>query len=636
MAGGIRKAASLLRTLLIGREPSPASGALRLSAAVAAFALAGALGGPGEAQSGATGPRGPWLDQGWSDSVRTAYHHQSQGTLTIPIPRSWFLAVQQPEPFNPDAGLFSDPAYLDRFGFIPSPRSAQNPDGLPVGFARTTGNDPGTGRPIDRLGLSCAACHTGRLEVGATSIYIDGGPARIDVQEFGSKLALALGATRLAFRNPLTQRYGPRFERFAQRVESIEGHPVDRAQLFRQLDAVVDRGLGQYLQTLGRHNVAEGAGRLDALNRIGNTVFGAGMNIPDNNVALTAPVNFPHIWDTSWFMWVQYNGSIQRPMVRNAGEAMGVFAEVNYQPTPTPPFTSTIPIGALHDDIEAVLAGPRPPSQAEGFTGLRAPLWPGELLPPIRTELLARGAQLYRDRCQGCHLPPTRSPEFWTSNRWTPPNAAGQRYLNLHQIPIAAIGTDPAQAADMASRTVLAPAALGLPNGSGTGPRLRYDFGGALGDLVQKVVDRWYDANNLLPAERDRLNGYRPNGIRAPLEYKARPLDGIWATAPYLHNGSVPTLWDLLSPYAERNRHCARPPGPQRCILLFGSRQFDPDRVGYRDGGSFALDTRLRGNLNTGHLFEDPVPGAPAPVGRIGPTLSPDDRRALIEYLKTL
>ena len=48
-------------------------------------------------------------------------------------------ALQQPGPFDANAGLFSDPAYLDSFGFIPSPRSDDNPDGLPVGFARTTG-----------------------------------------------------------------------------------------------------------------------------------------------------------------------------------------------------------------------------------------------------------------------------------------------------------------------------------------------------------------------------------------------------------------------------------------------------------------------------------------------------------------
>lgn len=627
MVGGLGRCALLLKRLAIGREPSLASGSLRLAGLLAAVAVAGALSGPGEAQPAAGGQRFVWLDQGWSEPVRQAYHHRSQGTLTVPIPRSWFLALQQPGAFNPDSGLFSDPAYLDRFGFIPSPRGPDNRDGLPVGFAPTTGRNPLTGAQIDGLGLTCAACHTGRFDVGTTTVLIDGGPARIDVQEFGARLGLSLGETGII--------RGNRFERFATRVENIEGRPVNRAELFRALRAVVKRGLGQYLQTLGSHNLKEGVGRLDAINRIGNTVFGEGMGIAANNVSITAPVDFPHIWDTPWFFWVQYNGSIQQPMVRNAGEAMGVSALVNYDTSPTPRFTSTVPVRALHDDIELLLTGPRAPSQSEGFTGLRAPAWPGDILPPIREELLARGAEVYRTRCQACHLPPTRSPEFWTSNRWTAPNAAGERYLDLAMISIDRVGTDPAQAAYMMNRTVQAPVVLGLPGGSGSGPLRRYPFGQALGDLVQMVNNRWYDANNVPQAERDRLDGYRPNGIRARLEYKARPLDGVWATAPYLHNGSVPTLWDLLSPYVERNRHCDVPRRADRCILLFGSRQFDPVRVGFVSGGSFRLNTSLPGNRNTGHLFEA-VDAARPNAGIIGPFIPPEDRRALIEFLKTL
>jgi processive rubber oxygenase RoxA-like protein len=617
-----------LKRLAIGREPSLASGCLRFAGAVAAIALAGSLSDEGAAQPApSVGRQIVWLDQGWSPAVRARYHNQSQGTLTLPIPRSWFLALQQPEDLRPEAGLFSDPAYLDRFGFIPSPQGPDNRDGLPVGFARTTGRDPNSDAQLDQLGFTCAACHTGRFDVGATSVFIDGAPARIDLQEFGTKLALALGETGIV--------PGNRFRLFADRVERIEGHRVNRVQLFLELGEVIRRGLGQYLQTLGSGGIEEGVGRLDALNRIGNTVFADGMRISGNNVPITAPVNFPHIWDVSWFFWVQYNGSIQQPMVRNAGEAMGVSASVNYNDTPTPRFTSTLPIRALHDEIEQMLAGPRPPSQAEGFTGLRAPAWPGDILPPIRTELLARGAEVYRDRCQGCHLPPIRTPEFWASDRWTQPNAVGERYLDLHLVPIATVGTDPAQATDMANRIVRVRAALGLPGGTGTGPQRSYGFGRALGDLVALAVNRWYDTNNIPPAERQRLNGFRPNGIRAPLSYKARPLDGIWATAPYLHNGSVPNLWDLLSPYSERNRHCFVPRHADRCILLFGTREFDPVRVGYVNGGSFRLNTSLAGNRNTGHLFETRDPANSNP-GIIGPLIPPEDRSALIEFLKTL
>jgi hypothetical protein len=612
MAGRITTSMRVLTRLLVG--PTLASGSLRLAGAVAAVALVGASSGPGEAQS-TPAPRTVWLEQGWSDSVRAAYHHQSQGTATFPIPATWFLALQQPNPL-PNAGLFSNSAYLDRFGFIPSPRDpVNNPNGLPIGFARSGGINPVTGQPLDGIGLTCAACHTGRFEYGNTTILVDGAPALINLGDFGVALAAAMLETLSA----------PRFNRFAARVEAIEGHPVDRDEMRRRLRAIVAAGLGAMLDS--PRGTKEGWGRLDALNRIGNTVFGAGMGIKENNVATSAPVAFPHIWDTAWFAWVQYNGSIEQPMVRNAGEAMGVNAVVNYNgAAASPRFTSSIPVGDLHERIERPLAGDRPPLPDRRYSGLTSPRWPADILTPIVPGLAARGATLYAELCQGCHLPPPGTDAFWQSDRWTQANAAGERYLNLHMIPVPRIGTDVAQARDMAARTVLARNDLGLTGGTDAGNGMsRYPYGGALGQVVERVTNRWYDANNVPPAERDRLNGNRPNNVRAPYAYKARPLNGIWATAPYLHNGAVPTLYALLSPQSERPR-----------TFRLGNRRFDTINVGYVDGGGFTLDTTRPGNSNAGHQFDGPAGVTDRPAGTIGRGLSRDERLALIEYLKTL
>jgi hypothetical protein len=110
------------------------------------------------------------------------------------------------------------------------------------------------------------------------------------------------------------------------------------------------------------------------------------------------------------------------------------------------------------------------------------------------------------------------------------------------------------------------------------------------------------------------------------MSYKARPLNGIWATPPYLHNGSVPNLWALLQP--------SRPLTGFR----LGSHAFDARRVGYVDGGGFTLDPTKPGNSNAGHLFAGPpaVPMGSRPAGVVGRALSDDERWALIEYLKTL
>jgi processive rubber oxygenase RoxA-like protein len=93
-------------------------------------------------------------------------------------------------------------------------------------------------------------------------------------------------------------------------------------------------------------------------------------------------------------------------------------------------------------------------------------------------------------------------------------------------------------------------------------------------------------------------------------------LDGIWARAPYLHNGSVPTMADLLTP-----------PEKRPAVFYSGSSVYDQQRMGFvssgsgADGGSFRYDTQVTGNGNGGHAY--------------GTTLSDDDKRALIEYLKT-
>jgi hypothetical protein len=131
---------------------------------------------------------------------------------------------------------------------------------------------------------------------------------------------------------------------------------------------------------------------------------------------------------------------------------------------------------------------------------------------------------------------------------------------------------------------------------------------------------------------------YDPDTSVEPLKslfaYKARPLNGIWATAPYLHNGSVPSLYDLLLPKKRPGDPADGEYRPDTFVV--GSREFEPDKVGLRHSGyaGFVFDTSIPGNSNAGHEYTS---GRTAqPDGRILPVLDKEARLDLLEYIKTL
>jgi hypothetical protein len=140
---------------------------------------------------------------------------------------------------------------------------------------------------------------------------------------------------------------------------------------------------------------------------------------------------------------------------------------------------------------------------------------------------------------------------------------------------------------------------------------------------VESVNDHWYAGQGYTGAEKRWWEGERPNCLQEPLAYKARPLDGVWATPPFLHNGSVPSIYHLLSPVEERP-----------ATFYLGSKEYDPVYLGYRQDraeGLFELDTSKPGNHNSGHEFNHGKG-----QGIIGRHLSEPERWALVEYLKTI
>jgi hypothetical protein len=653
-----------------------------------------------------------WLDQNWSTQDRHWFHHASQGTATFPVPYAWFLALEQPGiHLFTKPGLLSDSTYLERFGFLPSPKSidldeaslvrfgyapspeaktepapaslpglqptpVDNFDGLPVGFARMANvKNPGTGAAeADIIGLTCAACHTGHINYKGVSVRFDGGPATVNLK----KLELATGQTIL-----FTAWWPPRFNRFATRVLGPYAGEEERANLKKKL-----REVGNFLlftqiiaykktiESKGQKDTEEGFGRLDALNRIGNQVFYtdlvmAGLSGYEKNLhAIDAPVSFPPIWTVPWFWWAQYDASIEQPLIRNAGEALGVAALVNLSPNPVPEalFRSSIALENLVR-IEDMLRGPNPFHQSpKGFGGLKSPKWPshvfsGEATWKIDSERVSKGRAIYAEICAECHLGPVADPlfdqqfpdkSFWSpsSKHWTNLDSPDPVFMPV-QKGVAGMGTDPAQAKVLASRQVDVPGFLNFKPASDldTHGKCRpppahssstdMPFSIALMILVDKVSTKWMADSKLSKEEQATLWGKRsncPNRAPGGPHYRARPLNGVWATAPYLHNGSVPSLWWLLAPQSDRPT--------QFCM---GMRDFDPEHVGFRvdpkkppscKNGETLFSTTwpdespIHGNSVLGHSLEStPGPGKPGVIGRM---LSEDERYDLIEYLKTL
>jgi hypothetical protein len=539
-----------------------------------------------------------WLQQNWSDEQRRTYYHTAQGSELLPY--AWFLALEQPRFTVTGAPLLKDATYLEGFGFIPDAVSLENPDGLPVGFTKDARFvDPYTGQKTAVLGITCAACHTGELFYGGKAIRIDAGPSMINLQKFTEAMGLAAAWT---YYDPL------RFRRFADRILGPDHPHADEVRLRKAVKYYLDTSFEEVKLTAKLFPTVEGYGRTDALARIGNFVFGTELNNRKNLVVGDGPVNFPPVWDASWMDWVQYNGSIQQPMGRNVGEALGVRSRINLLGYPGVQMQNTIRVENLHE-IELLLGGTDPGK------GVWSPKWPEEVLGKIDRDKAAKGEQIYREICIGCHKAPMLSDEGRAAERWTnPADSGGRQFFKVTMIPLKVIGTDPKQAENFYNRKADS-GPLGLQTVSAA-DGLTY--------ITQDVIQSAYRDLNLTREQQLEWNGYRKNIVRAPLAYKARPHNGVWATPPYLHNGSVPSLFELLSPVSERSK-----------VFYLGNKEYDPVHLGLNTAplkGASEFRTDLPGNSNAGHEFNDGARGD----GIIGRKLSVDERMQIIEYLKTL
>lgn len=526
-----------------------------IACAVAAFALAESL-----AHGAARSDSGIDLSQvpKWSRADLEFFLHGSMSTEVVPERvLQAFLATY------PD--LFPKPD-LSNFGLLPDTSG-----NLPIGVSR---REVPHLAGLSSIGVNCAACHVGAIDFAPSKragkpIRVLGITSHFDAEAF---LGAAVVAT---FRTS-----NPTNMQFFLANFLVASDPVGGAKMRDRLAAEWNRQEEKIIAAIAAdpfgsqtadgtlHAIRAEDVRLDAkllendvdLSRIVRSFLKlfhnmrASLHVPDQPPPASPP-NGPGRNDPWRILSYSLLGVVTKPapvkfgFVWNEYQRTWVHVDANTRSPVIRNLAAALGLGAplLGHTGEVDFAA------VERHTALSELIRPPRYPAAIDRRLASRGAKIYRNNCASCHDGP----------------ASDER---LHSV--AEIKTDPNRAEI----------------------------------FTADIVDRF----NQFFAEL-QIPGYVPpeKPIRSTRKYWAPSLAGVWARSPYLHNGSVRTMMELLAPANARAKSFHR-----------GSHVYDSLPMGYADEGSYILDTSTAGNSNAGHEF--------------GTDLSDAEKRELIEYLKTL
>jgi hypothetical protein len=594
-----------------------------------------------------------YLEQNWDRYDSLWFYYTTQGSDFMPY--TTFVNLEQAT----NKSLFRNSENMRKLRFLTQRPSFDNPDGLPVGLVKDTYQGK------DYIGFTCAACHTTQLNYQGIGIRVDGAPALADIENLFINVATALEAT-LADQ-----------EKFARLAEAViaAGETENQAEFRIELEKVLAERQRYNLENAPVHpqqnniNVAYGYGRLDAFGRIYNRIFDhlvpAGV---DNYNPANAPVSYPFLWDTPHSDFVQWNGvgdnnpggplGFLGPLGRNTGEVLGVFATFDLEKKGDIGYVSSVVTRNLNR-LERQL------------TDLQSPLWPEHILPPINQQLAAAGKKLFSQyQCDACHTSIDRSDS--------------KRLMVAQHSSLKLIGTDPTMAMNALQRTgksgyfegleipkqtpkenfaAITPALPALQNATAQ-VILEPDHDKLflrrwieqLADLTTAFFDNPIkETHRHVDFEIVPDDASKAAKIASLAVYRGRSLNGIWATAPYLHNGSVVNLYELLLPRCTDAEIAAG----KKCRsnhFTVGSREFDPVKVGLTSKDKtqypelYEFNTNLPSNSNGGHEYaagNTPIIKRDANGKPIRDkdgnyelqwftAMRENQRMALVEYLKTL
>lgn len=377
--------------------------------------------------------------------------------------------------------------------------------------------------------------------------------------------------------------------------------------------------------------------------RVRNSIF----NEPD------APVSYPFLWDIAHSDYVQWNGlagnSGVGPLGRNAGEVIGVFGILDWT-AKKPGFSLSAHLTGQSKkqeriDFKSSIDLVNLERLESHLKSLQSPQWPQDILGKIDEEKANRGRVIYSHYCQSCH-------EIIDRSAW-------DRLVIGKMSNIDAIGTDPVMARNSVDYKGKSGNFVHTYQTTDVGPLVLEENAPVIqiltsvttGVVSTEDADKWalrrgldwlytlamsFFDNDIKPSMK--AGNYKPDTTANPydslLSYKARSLNGIWATAPYLHNGSVPTMYDLLLPKKQPGDADEGEYRPDD--FMVGSREYDPVKMGFRSEGyeGFRFQTFRAGDMNGGHEYG--AGPTTQPDGTVLPALTEQQRWDLIEFIKTL
>ncbi len=611
-----------------------------------------------------------YLEQNWKPAQSLWFYTTTQGSDLLPY--DFFLVLEQ-------AGkreLFRSDENMNKYRYLPQKKTSSNPDALPVGFVKDNYLNK------NYMGFTCAACHTAQINYKGTGIRVDGGPAAADMVGFLQGLTAAMVAVRdqpevqkrfvqavlqqgsysseadvladiktytlrltsynIINRSPVDYGYA-RLDAFGRIYNRTLEHLLNRQQMEEVLGNLLSEeeaklalaGFGETLSSTDRDKVIERVASSDKnIVKLRHEFF----------IKADAPVSYPFLWDIPQHDYVQWNGLGSNaglgPLGRNTGEVIGVFGSLDWRE-------------GSHFSLSSLLSGQGFKKKSIDYDSsvnkqnlrlienqlvdLQSPQWPEAVLGKLDQVRIKRGEKLFDKYCVSCHAQIDRS--------------SPERRIVANMLKLEEIGTDETMANNSVKYSGYAGILRNQYVGAGVGDLL-LDKKAPVAALLTKAttgvvatpdpdkgfIRRWSEwLYNIISAffsneikASNKQGNYIPDTTMNPYSslqaYKGRALNGIWATAPYLHNGSVPTLYDLLLPVckdAAKDEEC-RPE-----TFKVGSREFDVEKVGFKssDYEGFNFDTRLKGNYNVGHNY-----GTKDEKGLA--KLNKEQRLDLLEYLK--